>query len=121
MQRQYKIEQNIRLNDKVKKDLLLPALGAVVQFLVRSTPGPDGTERTVRADMKEAQHVVLLEVFKNVCGISVVDGDLYRRSKRFNIDALAQELIKGRAQPSSQAEGVNRPADMDMDQSQDQD
>jgi tRNA(Ser,Leu) C12 N-acetylase TAN1 len=92
---QYKIEYNIRLNDKVTRDLLLPAIGAVVQFLVRST----GDDRSIRADMKAAQHVVIIEIFKSTCGISVIDGELYRKSKRLNIDALAQELIKAKAQP----------------------
>jgi len=90
---------SVRLNNSVKRSLLLPLLGGVVQFLVRSpaedaVTGETTVEHTVRADMTAPQHVVLVEVYKNICGMSVVNGELYElQSKRFNLEAMGLQIV----------------------------
>ena len=42
-----------------------------------------------KVDLKEFDLLILVEVYKNVCGMSVVGGDFDTTMRRFNLDELA--------------------------------
>ena len=42
-----------------------------------------------KVDLKQFDLLILVEVYKNVCGMSVVGGDFDTYMKRFNLDELA--------------------------------
>lgn len=95
---------------------LLPAIGQVVSQImageapstsaIESEPTPSAssdmqieasaTTRKIRADMKNPQLVVLVEVIKTVCGISIINGDLYEGiGRKWNLQAIAESLHQG--------------------------
>jgi tRNA acetyltransferase TAN1 len=42
-----------------------------------------------KVNLKQYDLLILVEVYKNVCGVSVVGGDFDMAMKRFNLDELA--------------------------------
>ena len=42
-----------------------------------------------KVDLKKFDLLILVEVYKNICGVSVVGGDFDTTMKRFNLDQLA--------------------------------
>lgn len=42
-----------------------------------------------KVDLKDFDLLILVEVYKNVCGMSVVGGDFDTTMRRFNLDELA--------------------------------
>lgn len=82
--------------------LLLPAFVGLVQHYITEPAAPSASasdappapapakRRTVKTDLENPQHVVIVEILKNICGVSVVDGALYEHEgKRFNLEAIA--------------------------------
>lgn len=103
--------------------LLIPAIGGLVQHLV-TEPAPASSRhstttaavesvsdttttitqqpetgmiqrRTLKANLERPEKVVLVEILRNTCGISVVDGELYEHlGKRFNLEQIAESFFQ---------------------------
>lgn len=50
-----------------------------------------------KVDLKEFDLLILVEVYKNICGLSVVGGDFDTTMKRFNLDELASSSANKRS------------------------
>ncbi|KAI9318905.1 hypothetical protein DFJ73DRAFT_336881 [Zopfochytrium polystomum] len=69
----YSIVFNRRFNDQISRDELIPKLAELV--------GP-----AHQVDIKNPDRVILVEIFKGICGMSVVD-DFYKY-KKYNLEAV---------------------------------
>jgi len=56
---------------------------------VAQAVGPDH-----KVDLKDFDLLILVEVYRNICGLSVVGGDFDTAMKRFNLDELASSANK---------------------------
>ncbi|KPI35667.1 tRNA acetyltransferase TAN1 [Cyphellophora attinorum] len=87
----YAIRVTVRNNDKVKKDDIIKTVAEEVRRL-----GQTDSEEVVsrhRVDLKGYDKLVLVEVYRNVVGMAVVDGEGDRGLRRFN---LAEIYADGR-------------------------
>ncbi|BGP19124.1 hypothetical protein JCM10213_005635 [Rhodosporidiobolus nylandii] len=94
----YAIEPSLRSHTQpLNRSLLLTLLGQQISKLSNpptvSSPLPDRGLLTVKADLKNPDLVLLPTVLKNVYGLSVVEGKMWR-GKKFNLETIAQEVRK---------------------------
>jgi tRNA acetyltransferase TAN1 len=87
----YAIRVTVRNNDKVKKDDIIKTVAEEVRRL-GLIDGGEGDSRH-RVDLKRYDKLVLVEVYRNVVGMAVVDGEWDRGLRRFN---LAEIYADGR-------------------------
>lgn len=120
---QWKMQLSIRSHNTLSRMLLIPAIGGLVQHLV-TEPAPASSRhsttnaavepvsdttttitqqpetgmiqrRTLKANLERPEKVVLVEILRNTCGISVVDGELYEHlGKRFNLEQIAESFFQ---------------------------
>ncbi|KAK0552611.1 hypothetical protein OC846_001870 [Tilletia horrida] len=81
--RTYRIEPRIRMHNVVKREALIQVVGDCV-------PSVGGHS----VNLSEPEVVIVVEIIKNVCGISVVEH--WSRFKRFNPAMIAEEVNKKR-------------------------
>lgn len=93
---QFKVETSVRSNTGLKRSILTPAIASVVTYCATQNR-PD---RQIRVDLSTPTLVVLVEVFKGVCGMSVIhDGLLYETAaKRYNMAAIVDAFNAEREQ-----------------------
>jgi len=79
----------------LSRHLLLQLLGSLTSRLSSaptvSSPVPDRPILSVRADLKNPDLVLLPTVLKNVYGLSVVEGSLWK-NKKFNLEQIALDV-----------------------------
>ncbi|BGP26850.1 THUMP domain protein [Rhodotorula toruloides] len=94
----YAIETSVRSHTApLSRTVLLPLLGAQIAKLASaptiSSPVPDRPILSVRADLKNPDVVLLATVLKNVYGLSIVEGRLWK-GKKFNLAEIAAQKRK---------------------------
>ncbi|KAF1982032.1 hypothetical protein K402DRAFT_424879 [Aulographum hederae CBS 113979] len=68
-----------------------------------------------RVDLKEPDLVVIIEIYQNICGMSVVDGRDFERLKRFNLSEIFEPTVqKPSAASGKEAEMVNKTTDSEV-------
>ncbi|KAJ2746387.1 hypothetical protein GGI20_001383 [Coemansia sp. BCRC 34301] len=77
---------NIRYCDELKRDDIIPAVAA-----------PLGAKHKV--DLKNARYTLVIEVFKNICALGLVEN--YNALRRFNLMTLLDEPDKSKASKSA--------------------
>ncbi|GAA5820910.1 hypothetical protein JCM3770_004863, partial [Rhodotorula araucariae] len=98
----FAIEPSIRSHTApLSRHVLLQLLGALISKLASaptvSSPVPDRPILTVRADLKNPDVVLLPSVLKNVYGLSVVEGRLWK-NKKFNLEQIALDVGRRKLQ-----------------------
>ncbi|GAA5938141.1 hypothetical protein JCM3775_005355 [Rhodotorula graminis] len=100
----YAIEPVLRSHTQpLSRHLLLQLLGSLTSRLSSaptiSSPVPDRPILSVRADLKNPDLVLLPTVLKNVYGLSVVEGNLWK-NKKFNLEQIALDVGRKRLERS---------------------
>ncbi|KPV73897.1 uncharacterized protein RHOBADRAFT_54485 [Rhodotorula graminis WP1] len=100
----YAIEPVLRSHTQpLSRHLLLQLLGSLTSRLSSaptiSSPVPDRPILSVRADLKNPDLVLLPTVLKNVYGLSVVEGHLWK-NKKFNLEQIALDVGRKRLERS---------------------
>jgi tRNA acetyltransferase TAN1 len=85
--KQFAIRPNIRNNSVLTRDLVIQ--------LVAQAVGPGH-----KVDLKQFDVLILVEVYKNICGMSVVGGDFDTTMRRYNLDELSNSADKAPAEQS---------------------
>ncbi|GAA5984912.1 hypothetical protein JCM10908_002447 [Rhodotorula pacifica] len=91
----YAIEPSVRSHTApLSRSFLLPLLGSLITSLSSapriSSPCPTRPILQVRADLKNPDLVLLPTVLRNVYGLSIVKGNLWKgRGKKFNVAEIA--------------------------------
>lgn len=80
-EKQFAIRPNIRNHSILTRD-------SVIQ-LVAQAVGPGH-----KVDLKQFDLLILVEVYKNICGMSVVGGDFDTKMRRYNLDELSNSADK---------------------------
>ncbi|GAA6039299.1 hypothetical protein JCM8097_003251 [Rhodosporidiobolus ruineniae] len=106
----YQIDPSVRSHTApLTRAALLPLLGGLVQKLSSaptvSSPVPSRPILAVKADLKTPDLVLLPTVLRNMYGLSVVEGALWR-GKKFNLEAIAMEVRRRRAREEEEAKLV---------------
>ncbi|GAA5973146.1 hypothetical protein JCM11641_006292 [Rhodosporidiobolus odoratus] len=109
----YAIDPSIRSHTApLSRALLLPLLGTHCTSLslppTICSPIPSRPILTVKADLKLPDLVLLPTVLKNVYGLSVVEGKIWR-GKKFNLETTAQEARKRIREEEEKSLGVQQP------------
>lgn len=97
---QYAIEPSLRSHTApLSRQVLLQLLGSLTSRLSSaptvSSPVPDRPILSVRADLKDPDVVLLPSVLKNVYGLSIVEGRLWK-NKKFNLEQIALDVGRRR-------------------------
>ncbi|GAA5873616.1 hypothetical protein JCM3774_004992 [Rhodotorula dairenensis] len=105
----YAIEPSVRSHQApLSRHVLLSLLGAQITKLASpptvSSPVPSRPILSVRADLKQPDLVLLPTVLRNVYGLSIVEGKLWR-GKKFNVAEIAAQKRTELANGDAQAEG----------------
>lgn len=112
---QYAIEPSIRSHAApLSRTVLLQLLGAQISRLASapsiSSPVPSRPILSVRADLKNPDVVLLPTVLKNVYGLSIVEGRLWR-GKKFNLEQIAMEVRRRKAVEQEKEKGHEKDGD----------
>ncbi|GAA6007088.1 hypothetical protein JCM10207_001502 [Rhodosporidiobolus poonsookiae] len=110
----YAIEPSLRSHTApLSRSLLLPLLGNQITKLSSaptvSSVVPTRPILSVRADLKNPDLVLLPTVLKNVYGLSVVEGRLWK-NKKFNLEAIAKDVRDRRAEEDKVDKEVSEAA-----------
>ncbi|GAA5995922.1 putative tRNA acetyltransferase [Rhodotorula paludigena] len=111
----YAIEPSIRSHAApLSRSVLLQLLGAQISRLASapsiSSPVPSRPILSVRADLKNPDVVLLPTVLKNVYGLSIVEGRLWR-GKKFNLEQIAMEVRRRKADEEEKEKGHEEGGD----------
>lgn len=115
----------MRNHTKMQRMVLIPLFAGMVHNFVsepdlpvtaadKTDAQPTGTEgahsqshpqrnaRSVKADLEHPELIVVVEILRNTCGVSVVDGPLYEGpGKRFNLDQISAGIVAERGQEAA--------------------
>ncbi|TNY18305.1 hypothetical protein DMC30DRAFT_355713 [Rhodotorula diobovata] len=112
----YAIEPSLRSHTApLSRQVLLQVLGSLTSRLSSaptvSSPVPDRPILSVRADLKNPDVVLLPSVLKNVYGLSIVEGRLWK-NKKFNLEQIALDVGRRRLEErEAEAEADKANAD----------
>ncbi|GAA5965809.1 hypothetical protein JCM8115_003011 [Rhodotorula mucilaginosa] len=105
----YAIEPSVRSHQApLSRHVLLSLLGSQITKLSSpptiSSPCPSRPLLTVRADLKQPDLVLLPTVLRNVYGLSIVEGRLWR-GKKFNVAEIAAQKRNEKANEEAEVKG----------------
>ncbi|KAK1808365.1 hypothetical protein LTR12_017272 [Friedmanniomyces endolithicus] len=101
--RKFAIRPSIRNHNTLNRDSVIKQIASIV--------GPDHT-----VDLKNYELLIIVEIYQNICGISVVD-DSFERLKRYNLaeifDPTPKEVMNKAQAASEEVEGaIDESADI---------
>ncbi|ETN37837.1 uncharacterized protein HMPREF1541_07460 [Cyphellophora europaea CBS 101466] len=97
--RKYAVRVTVRNNNQVEKDQIIKTVAGAVREL--GLVGGDDAESKHKVSLKGYDNLVLVEIYRNVVGMSVV-GDDWERLRRFNLSEIYAEGRKAKNDSESQ-------------------
>lgn len=92
--RNFVTEPNLHLHQDHKE--VTQAGEAKTPSLKQAIP-PRANPRPIKVDLEDPEKIVLVDILRNTCGISVVNGPLYEGAgKRFNMDQIGRAIVEER-------------------------
>lgn len=91
----FAIRPSIRNNNTLKRDVIINGVAGLIN------------NQRHKVDLEKPDKVIIVEVYQNACGMSVVDGDYWNELKRYNLTELyshANNQGQEEEKPSAPAE-----------------